>query len=378
MGQIKNWQLLVAANEVRPKADSLFVRATVAVETDVLPAKEIIDGQALHDSWQSIVKATHPTHGDLHAQTPKIFDPINLDAFLAIRTRAVSSLERWGPNKNGDGFPADELIKSHKGLIAKGFYKEHASHDPANAIGILAHAEWIPSWNDGNYVMAVALIDKELFPYDAEEIRRTLKNQKAGVSIGCIAGTAECSICGNIAHNRNEICGHMLRGSSMCVKGRRGPHGTLSYDICRDLGFYELSYTKAPADRDALSNYVLGFDLNSITAAGDKEPAAEPAAKEPEAEAKAPSISDKPDKETSKLVTPISVNVPDDETLNKLVDSSVNKAFKSRLNKLIKTKIDQELGPVLKQLQIKLKPDIEELVGEKKDDVQTAVSGGGE
>ena len=376
MGQAvtKQWQLIVASNEVRPKSDSLFVRATVAVETDVLPAKEIIDGQALHDSWQAIVKATHPTHGSLHAPTPFI-DPTNLDAFLAVRTRAVSSLERWGPNKNGDGFPAEELIKSHKGLIAKGFYKEHASHDPANAIGILAHAEWVNGWNDGNYVMAIALIDKELFPYDADEIRRTLDKQKAGVSIGCIAGTAECSVCGNIAHNRNEICGHMLRGSSMCVKGRSGPHGTLSYDICRDLGFYELSYTKAPADRDALSNYVLGFDLNSVVAAkGDKEEAPAPEEKSEVA----PAIDEKPDKENSKLVTPLSVNVPNEEVLNKMVDSSLNKAYKSRLNKLVKTKIDQILGPVLKQLQIKLKPDIEELVEDKKQDVQVAVSEGGE
>ena len=372
MSQSKQWQLLVAQNELRPTLNSLIVRATVAVESEILPAKEVIDGQKLHESWQALVKSTHPTHGDLNATIPLI-DPSNLDAFLAIRTRAVSSLERWGPNKNGDGFPADELVPSHKGLIAKGFYKEHASYDPANAVGIIAASEWLKPW-DENYVVCVALIDKELYPHDAEEIRRTLKNQKAGVSIGCIAGTAECSVCGNVAHNRNEICGHMLRGSSMCVKGRIGPHGTLSYDICRSLSFYELSYTRAPADRDALSNYVLGFDINSITAA--KGEAVAPVKEE--VSDVAPAIDEKPAKEQSTLVTPISVNVPDDETLNKLVDSSVNKAFKSRLNKLIKTKIDQELGPILKQLQINLKPDIEEMVDEKKEDVESAVSKGGE
>ena len=342
----------------------------MAVESELLPAREVIDGQKLHDSWQELVRASHPTHGDLSAPAPLI-DPSNLDAFLAIRTRAVSSLERWGPNKNGDGFPANELVKSHKGLIAKGFYKEHQSFDPSNAVGIIASSEWLMPWDDGNYVVCVVLIDKELFPHDAEEIRRTLKNQRAGVSIGCIAGTAECSVCGNIAHNRNEICGHMLRGSSMCVKGKIGSHGILAYDVCRDLAFYELSYTKAPADRDALSNYVLGFDINSITAAKDEAPKA--------AEEKAdvaPAIDEKP-KEREALVTPVSVNVPDDETLNKLVDSSVNKAFKSRLNKLIKTKVDQVLGPVLKQLQINLKPDIEDMVGEKKEDVEVAVSNKG-
>lgn len=340
---MKQWQLLVSNNSVRPNPTDLIVRATL--EAEVLPAQDIIDGNTLHNVWPDIIRATHPTTGYAYRTVaPSIFDPINLDNFLAIRCRAVSSLEKWGCNNNGDGFPADDLAKSYLTLIAKGFYKEHRSYDPKNAVGILAHAQWMPL---DQYIIVVALIDKLLFPHDAEEIRRTLNNKKAGVSIGCIAGLAQCSECGNIARTKQQICGCMDRGNPFCIKGKKQSDGHVAHDICRDLTFYELSYTKLPADRAALGQYVFGADLK------DKEEEVKP--------------------EETKPVTNVDVTIPDQAALDRMVETIVNKILRGRTNKLIKTIIEQEMGPILKELQVKLKPQVKEVVQERKEDVEEAV-----
>lgn len=356
---MKNWQLVLAKSAIQPSSDSIIVRATA--EVDVVPANEVIDGNKLDQAWQDIVRASHPTTGYAYRKVaPSIFDPINLDKFLAVRCRAVSGLEKHGANVNGDGFPSVELERSYSTLIAKGFYVEHRSFDPENAIGINAHAQWMP---EDQFVVTVSLIDKEQFPWEAEEIRRTLANKKAGVSIGCIAGSAECSVCGNVAKKKNEICAHMLRGHHMCVKGKKISAGQVAYDICRDLTFYELSYTKLPADRDALSQYVFGADMR-FAKDEDKN----------KAEEKTEDTSEVGE-DKSLLDTPsLDIDIPDPAKLDRMIDTAVKKAFTSRINKLIKTKIEQELAPYLKEIQVKLKPGIEEKVDEKKETVEKAVS----
>jgi hypothetical protein len=240
-------------------------------------------------------------------------------------------------DSNGDAFPAVELAKSYLTLIAKGFYKEHNSFDPANAIGIIAHAQWFP---EEEFVEIVALVDKILFPQEANEIRDAFgSNKRAGVSIGCIAGSAECSICGSIAHNLHEVCAHMDRSNPSCIKGKSLPNGRLAYDICRDLLFYETSKVNYPADYKALPRYVRGAEIRP------KE--------EPEVETKDVGI----------------ISTPDEAMQQKLVNRAINQAIKSRVNKMVKAEVDRVLGPYLKDLQIQVKPEIKEKVEEKREEV---------
>ena len=49
------------------------------------------------------------------------------DDFAYIRTRAIGSMEKWGPNGNGDGFPLAELQASYKTFIGKGNFIDHHS-----------------------------------------------------------------------------------------------------------------------------------------------------------------------------------------------------------------------------------------------------------
>jgi hypothetical protein len=324
---------------------------------------DAIDGSNLHEVWPQIVRATHP---DFAAYFPdvkldeKTFFPLDLDRFMAIRCRAVSALEQWGPNVNGDGFPEEQLIQSHRSLWTKGFYVEHQSFNPDNAVGIIAHAEWVPA---EKYVLAVALVDKVRNASLANHMRDMLKSKRAGVSIGCIAGEAECSICGNIARKKHQLCAHMNKGNPHYIKGRRVPLSRvtasaggirrfawekedghrLAYDICRKLYFYELSYTKAPADRDALSHVIRGSILTHA-------------------------------EEKGREVTTIDVPSPDAETLDKWTDRAVHDAFMTRYKKMVKDEVYRKLEEDIKKGLVKLRPMVQEVVEEKKTEIKEGIT----
>ncbi len=315
--------------KILPDPDDIVIHASVEAD--------IIDGTKLHDIWHQVVTATHPDYAFLpQAEINKsIFMPLDLDRFMAIRCRAVSGLSKWGPNSNGDGFPNDELINSYLTFIAKGFYVEHASNDPRNAIGILAHAQWI---EDEQYVLAVALVDKMRFPREANMIRASLESGKAGVSMGCIAGAAECSICHNIAKKKHQLCAHMNRENPNCIKGRKASNGSLAYDICRDVTFYELSFTKAPADREALSLMVQGADNNDEAAAEPGQPVAVP-----------------------------TIAMPDQKMLEQWIEKAVREAFMSRYKKMVKDEVYRQLEKEIKEKQLELKPAVTEMVETKRE-----------
>jgi len=317
-----------------PLEDDIVINAAAEVSA--------VDGSLLHELWPSVVRATHPETGNTRLEVNQsIFLPPDFDRFVVVRTRAVSAFEKYGPNINGDAFPADELQKAAHTWIAKGFYIEHQSHDPRNAVGIIAYSNWLP---EEQFIEQIAFIDKERFPREARMIRDTLHAKTAGVSIGCIAGTAQCSYCGNVAKKKHEICAHMDRNNSMCIKGRKKTSGEfMAYDLCKHLVGYELSQTRAPADRDAMSNMVMGTTVRL----GEKE------------ETKGAPVEMAP-ADTS-TPTPLT-----EEGLSKMVQTIVNAVIRSRMHKLIKGEIEKQLGERLRDLQVEMKPAIKELVSEKK------------
>jgi len=309
-----------------PDEDDIVIHANVAIE-DVLDA-ESLTGKDLGKFWPQIVSATHIDFGDPYLKVnPSIFMPPDLNRFLAIRCRAVSALDPWGPNVNGDGFPEEELVKSCHTLIGKGFYIEHASHDPRNAVGIIAHAQWIPQHK---YVVAVALVDKVRHPDEARMIRKDLSGKTAGVSIGCVAGAAQCSVCGHVARKRYEICSCMDRSNPFCKKGKRLAAGVIAHDVCKDLTFYELSHTKAPADRAALPYVVLGAE-------------------------------EKPAGPTTASTT---ITIPDEAEIAKMLGKEVDQTVKSAIHKMLKAEADRRLAEELRTMQQELRPIIRKLVRE--------------
>lgn len=156
------------------------------------------------------------------------------------RCRAISADVT---NGNGDKFPEEELVKSYKSFIGVGLYKDHDSGSVDKSIGKVLWAEWIP---DGKYVECYCAVDKKLAPDLAHRVKNGIVDS---VSMGCSVQEAECSICGNVAHNINELCPHMTPGSG--VKGRRDGKGEIIAEINRGIQFNELSLVTVPADSTA-------------------------------------------------------------------------------------------------------------------------------
>lgn len=353
---------MVSLNHIRPSPNALIIRASAVAE--LVPLNEVIDGQRLIQNWQAIVHATHPLTGDPRRDIdPSVFDPVNLDDFLAIRCRAVSSMEVYSANSNGDAFPASELIKAHHLFVGKGLYKEHDSSHPRNAIGVIIHSQWMDGPTQ-QFVETIPVVDRTQFPRDADRIRQQFREGTFAVSLGCIAGRAKCSRCGNIATSKLELCSHVDRGNPACLKGKRRPGGGMeAYDINYDLLPYELSHVYAPADAEAKGRYVHGAVL---------------AAKEDDVVDAVTEKGEKPRKEEGRRSpmesqTLEQAGVPDDAELKKITDDVSRRVTRQRVVKLVKTKYEQEMAPLLKQIQLDLKPRIEELVEEKRDAVKEAV-----
>jgi hypothetical protein len=239
--------------------------------------------------------------------------------------------------------------------LGKGFYSEHNSYDPANALGILAHAEWLPF---EQYVLVVALVDKIRHARKADQMREQFKSGQAGVSMGCIAGKAICSVCGNVARQVTQLCAHMNRHHPNYMKGKRQGQSIIAYDLCEEVTFYELSHTRLPADRQALPFVVMGADLKD-----DK-----PETKAEVQPGEKPATESKPTSEQEELAQNL---MPDQPTIQKWVDRAFSEAVKIRVRKIIKDEVYKELEPVVRKVQTDVRPTVEETIETKK--TQTAV-----
>jgi hypothetical protein len=120
-----------------------------------------------------------------------------------------------------------------------------------------------------------------------------------------------------------------------------------------DLTFYELSYTRAPADRDALSFMIKGAQTRF-------------AADEPEGS-----------KESETPVTPSATPQPTDQQLLQWVDRAVHDAFMTRYKKLVKDEVYRQLEDKIKRQQIEIRPVVKEMVEDKKEEIapETAQTG---
>jgi hypothetical protein len=165
------------------------------------------------------------------------YDPEN---FVYFRCRAITADV---PNKNGDLFPDEEIIKSYKTFIGVGVYKDHDANSVNKAVGKILWADYIP---EGKYVELIGCIDKKLDPDLARRVQTGIIDS---CSMGCVVKEAECSICHNVARNPNQLCRHMH--PTYGIKGSLDANGNIVYEINRGIQFTELSLVTSPADNTA-------------------------------------------------------------------------------------------------------------------------------
>lgn len=123
--------------------------------------------------------------------------------FLYLWVRIVSSGEYWGPNKNGDYFPDEELRNYWETFNEAHPFKNHKNKNVEDAIGKIISVRFNSRMKG---VELLKGIDKQRAP---EVARGYLKGYLTDVSMGCKVPYTICSICGNRARKQSDFCDHV-------------------------------------------------------------------------------------------------------------------------------------------------------------------------
>lgn len=195
--------------------------------------------------WRDFVKQANSQPMTDANFIPKNFYEYDTKNFLYITARAISGMEKWGPNGNFDAFPWEELKKSYPTFCGKGYYIEHKEDDEMDAKGIILDAQ---SDDDNEFINCICAISKQEYPEICEDILNGKLNQ---VSMSCLAAECECSKCHNVATKEEELCEHMNPEHPHFCKGQTDSDGKPIYEINRNIVFTGLSGVAVPADKDA-------------------------------------------------------------------------------------------------------------------------------
>jgi hypothetical protein len=165
-----------------------------------------------------------------------IYDP----DYLYLWVRIVSAGEYYGPNKNGDYFPEEQLIEYYHTFKNAHPFKNHENKKVENAIGQVLDVRW-------NAVMKCVEVFKGIDKKRAPEVvRGFLKGYLTDVSMGCRVPYTVCSVCGNKARKRSEFCQH-VNNHRMQYLGT----GERVFEINFEPSFHDSSVVLSGAERVA-------------------------------------------------------------------------------------------------------------------------------
>ena len=182
------------------------------------------------------------------------------EEYLYVVARAISGLEKWGPNDNGDAFEWQELLAAYPTFVRGGVYCDHDNEDKNKAVGIIIDAQ--PD-HDQETVDVLMAISRTRAP-------KTCKGIEDGtitdVSMGVIVGEAICSVCHNVATTEEEYCDHVRHHKAQEISivpadRNKGTQIVKVFEINRDLCFFEVSVIGADsegADPEAKFKYKIG------------------------------------------------------------------------------------------------------------------------
>lgn len=152
---------------------------------------------------------------------------------------AMGASEYYGPNRNGDAFREEELIKHHGTFKTNSHvFRSHVNKDPAKSIGTVLESFYN---KDMHRVELILELDNDKAAPEVEKIRA---NKDVAVSMGCRIKYDVCSICGNKAPTRADYCTHLKY-----EMGEIRPDGRV---VCADNpkpNFFDISIVMRPADK---------------------------------------------------------------------------------------------------------------------------------
>lgn len=187
------------------------------------------------------------------------------DYILRVTPLCPSSI----PNRNGIGFPLEELIKFQPPPIARQVFKAwsgcplHYDHDNEvheRAYGVVVDTRMskIKGYGKGKLwkVMALVAVDKTKHP---EMCQRILNNEVNTYSMGALADYFTCSYCGTKQEDKYQACAHILPGDVTPFRVFTDFDGSrhIAFKNAHDLTPIEFSIVEDPAWTTALSDHYL-------------------------------------------------------------------------------------------------------------------------
>lgn len=171
-----------------------------------------------------------------------------------IHTIAVGDSERYGDNRNCDGFSRDDNKRCHHRFKTQGHvFKDHANSDPALKTGdVVATAHN----DDMDRIELLAALDNKKY---AEELAGLEQGKDIPVSMGTLQEYDVCSLCKHKAKTAKEHCHH--------IKDHLGEvtaDGQKIFMENPDPQYFDLSTVWKPADRIGYTIRKVALELGPV------------------------------------------------------------------------------------------------------------------
>ena len=175
----------------------------------------------------------------------------------AIHTIAMTSSDKYGFNRNGDGWTAESLKRDHPTFIKHAkVYRHHNNTSSDPSYGIIKASAYNEDMD--RVELLLELDDAKC----ADELSLLEKEGSFPVSMACRIKYDVCSICENRAKTASEYCSHVKNSLGQILDDGRAVGVDNPYST-----FFDISRVIRPADRVA---YTLRKAASAYTEGGAK------------------------------------------------------------------------------------------------------------
>lgn len=164
------------------------------------------------------------------------------DKHFGVHLIAMGSQEKYGYNRNGDGWPEDGLKARHNTFVSHGhLFREHKNTDPKFKVGDVKAS----AYNDKmGRVELIVWGDKDKAP---DMYEKAASGKPLSFSMSAKVPYDVCSICANKAKGSSKYCSHLKE--SMCQYLPKFKKFAFAENPTPT--FFDISEVKNPADRIA-------------------------------------------------------------------------------------------------------------------------------
>jgi len=190
-----------------------------------------------------------------------LYSRADLESFAPPRDHFLSHLitlgayERYGENRNYDGFPHEQLLAKHATFETHARnYREHDNKDPKKAVGHIKSARYCPTLQRGELLMWTKIASA---PREFEKAR---KGEEQSGSMAAKVREDVCGVCDFVSKKPKDRCDCIRYTPGRYFPEKRAYAIMLNYDPT----FVDYSWVRRPADRIAHHlNYLMPEHLKA-------------------------------------------------------------------------------------------------------------------